>query len=128
MVLSVIAGLFIFLGGIALLFVGAILAALLAFLPVPLGVDPVGTINLLGTLGIVFGLVDVALGVMMFVKPALTKVFGAIVLVVSLLSILALGGFFVGMILGLVGGILGIIFKPEPVMAAYPAPAAPPMQ
>lgn len=131
MVLSVIGGLFILLGGIALLFVGAILAAIMgAFLGSFsfLGPDPVAIVNTMGILGVVFGLIDVALGVVMFVKPGLSKILGAVVLVVSLASIIGLGGFILGLILGVVGGILGIAWKPSPAAAAayQPAMAPPP--
>jgi len=132
MVLSVVGGIFILLGGITLLFVGAILAALLgAFVGSFsfLGPDPIAIVNTMGILGVVFGLIDMALGIVMFVKPGLSKVLGAVVLVVSLVSIIALGGFFLGLILGVVGGILGLLWKPSPeATAAYQPAMAPPPQ
>jgi hypothetical protein len=129
MVLSVIGGFFILLGGVALLFLGALVGALLSGLSiVPLGADPVAMLNTLGALGILFGLIDVALGVVMFIKPGLSKILGAVVLVVSLASIVSLGGFFLGLILGLVGGIMALIWKPNVAPAAYAPAMAPPTQ
>ncbi len=60
-------------------------------------------------------------GFVMLMRPTTAKGLGVLVLILSLVSFIAGGGFlFVGLVLGVVGGILGIIFKP----GAVPAPSA----
>jgi len=126
MVLSAIGGLFILMGGIALIFIGAFIAALLgAMMPIPLGTDPDAMIYMLGALGVGLGLGIMALGIVMFIKPKLSKIFGIVIVVLSIASIIAAGGFFLGLTLGVVGGILGLLFKAQPETAPQYA-AAPP--
>lgn len=47
-------------------------------------------------------------------------------IVLSFASIVAAGGFCLGLILAVVGGILGIVFKHAPEAAQYPGPVSPP--
>ena len=63
--------------------------------------------------GLICGLLVVVGAIMLVKKPQRHKIWGAMVLVFSLLSIIGTaGGIFIGLLLGLVGGILGIIWKP----------------
>ncbi len=126
-VLSLIGGIFILLGGaliaaIAGMFSGAF--SMLGFGDFGLGVA------LLGSLGLIFGLIIIIGGVMMYVRPQQHVMWGVIVLVLSIVSIpFSLAGFIIGFILALVGGILGLVFKPQAPMAApYAPPMAPPPQ
>ncbi len=125
MVLSAIGGLFILIGGIVLLPIGAFIAALLgAILPVFLWTGPVAMVNTLGAaIGIGLGLSVMALGIVMFIKPKLSKNLGIAVLVLSIATIVTGGGFFLGLILGVVGGIFGLDFKGHPTMEPQPVPA-----
>lgn len=120
-VLSIIGGVFILLAGLVLMAIGAWLDFLLGVTGLTFGL-PVTT---LGILGLVLGLVIIVLGVMLLMKPEMHLVFGVLILVLSLVSVISLGGFFIGLILGLVGGILGIVFKPTPPMMAAPMPPPP---
>jgi hypothetical protein len=59
-------------------------------------------------LGIIAGTLVVVFSISMHSKPADRKLFGVLVLAFSLLSLTGMGGFFVGAILGLVGGVLAL--------------------
>ncbi|MEE9236971.1 MAG: DUF6114 domain-containing protein [Thermoplasmata archaeon] len=116
MVLSIIGGLFILLGGALYLAIAGFLEGLIVLGGETLDIDPVLWIQVLGAIGIVIGIVIMVGGVMMYSRPASSTIWGVIILVLSLVSIIAAGGFFIGLILGLVGGILGIVFKPAPAV------------
>ncbi len=128
MVLSVIGGLFIILIGAVILWIASLFESLLEGLIFvggeTLNVDPVLWIQILGgVFGVAFGLIILIGGIVMFIKPGASTAMGVIILILSLASVLSTGGLFIGMILGLVGGILGIVFKPSSPM---PAPRATP--
>jgi len=68
----------------------------------------------------------VLLGVLVMTQPQFRVFYGVITLAISVYSLLGvnLGGFGVGMILGVVGGILAVSWMPRPAVdAAEPAPA-----
>lgn len=122
-VLSLIGGIFLILGAMIWFVVGA----LFSFFPT-LGLG----FATLGTIGLVLALIVIVGGVMMFMKPEQHTAWGAIILILSFVSIpFTFAGVIIGFILTLVGGILGLVFKPTPMMptAAYaPPPMAPPPQ
>jgi hypothetical protein len=66
----------------------------------------------IGIWGIVCGIVILAGSYMLYSRPASHVAWGVIILVFSLLSIFEGGGFVIGMILGVIGGILAIVQKP----------------
>src|SRR5256712_4391617 len=115
-VLSLLAGIFILLGGALLAAIGA---AIFAFVPA------VGLV--FGVVGLVFGILVLVGAVMLYTHPDQHVTWGVIILVFSILSIFtALGGFLIGLILGIIGGALAIAWKPRAVMfpgygAGYPA-------
>ncbi len=102
-VLSLLAGIFILLGGAVLAAIGAAISAFL------------------------FGIIVLVGAIMLYTHPEQHVTWGVIVLVFSILSIFtSLGGFLVGLVLGIVGGALGIAWKPQPVpfpgyLAGYPS-------
>src|SRR5438552_13417977 len=62
-------------------------------------------------------------GFMLYSKPTNAKMWGVIVLILSIISwVTALGGFFIGFLLGLIGGILALTFKPAMAPGAMPPP------
>jgi hypothetical protein len=65
----------------------------------------------LAALGIVSGIV-ILVGAVMITQPAKTSTWGAMIFAFSMVSLVGMGGFFVGSILGMVGGILAIAWKP----------------
>jgi len=121
-------------GGIFILLGGALIAALAATfggLFNLLGMGDFGLgVALLGSLGLVFGLIVIIGGVMLYLKPQQHVMWGAIVLIFAIVSIpFSIAGFLIGFILALIGGILGLVFKPTAPMAApYAPPMAPPPQ
>ena len=68
----------------------------------------------LGVLGLIFGLIVIISALMLNNKPEQHSTWGTLIIVFSVLSIFgsAMGGFGIGLILGLIGGILGVTWKP----------------
>ncbi len=123
-VLSLIGGIFVILGALLWISIGAFLS----FLSLGIGLNT----TMMGVLGLIFGLIVIVGGVMMYTKPQQHVMWGAIVLILAIVSIpFSFAGLLIGFILALIGGILGLVFKPAPAVpaAAYaPPPMAPPPQ
>lgn len=68
----------------------------------------------LGIAGILFGLVVMIGALMLYNNPTQHSTWGLVILIFSVLSILgsAMGGFGLGLILGLIGGGLALTWKP----------------
>ena len=131
-VLSIIGGIFILLGGVAMFALAGFVALFPDLIPGlgSLEIDPVLLLNIIGGLGVVIGLVIVAGGFLMYSRPRSSTSWGVLILILSIVIFFVPPfGFFLGFILGLVGGILGIVFKPTapaaPVEAPPPAAPAP---
>ncbi len=109
-VLAFIGAIFILIGGILMAAVGALVAELF----------PV--VGALLALGLVIGIIVLISAVMLYVNPEHKVAWGVITIVFSIISFFfnILGGFIVGMILGIVGGALGIAWKPSPPVAPSP--------
>jgi hypothetical protein len=119
MVLSLIGGLFVIFGGATLAFAGSIIGSF----NFTGAASASQTVLALGIVGVLMGLIMVVGGVMLYSKPASAKMWGVIVLVLSIISwVTALGGFFIGFLLGLIGGILALTFKPTMAPGAMPPP------
>ncbi|MGI0071218.1 MAG: DUF6114 domain-containing protein [Thermoplasmata archaeon] len=115
MILSIIGGVFILLGGLAEVAIGSFVSAF------SFGVVG-GSIVLFGALGVILGILIIVFGVMIHQSPQHHAIYGAIVLVLAIVSLTSfLGGFILGFILALIGGILGIVWKPTMVFQAAPA-------
>ena len=70
-------------------------------------------ISFAGMLGIIFGLVVIVSAIMLNRRPVQHTTCGILILVFSILGIFGgLGGYLVGLILGIVGGALAIAWKP----------------
>ncbi len=81
------------------------------------------TVTAVGIIGIIMGIIVIVGGVMMKSKPDKAKMWGAVVVVFSILSwFTAVGGLVVGFLLGLAGGIMAIRFKPSTASTPPPAP------
>ncbi len=63
------------------------------------------------TVGIVCGIVILVAAIMLYNHPHETKSWGTVILIVSIISLIGLGGFFVGAILGIVGGVLALTWS-----------------
>ena len=70
--------------------------------------------GMFGIAGIIFGIAVIVSALMLYDNPAHHSTWGLVILIFSLLSIFgsAMGGFGVGLILGLIGGILALTWKP----------------
>ncbi len=62
--------------------------------------------------GLVAGIVVLVGSVLLYSRPRQTSSWGILILVFSVLSLFGMGGFFIGAILGLVGGALALDWKP----------------
>ena len=119
MVLSLIGGLFVIFGGAALAFAGSLIGS---FNVTGAG-SASSTVLALGIVGVIMGIIMVVGGFMLYSKPTSAKMWGVIVLILSIISwVTALGGFFIGFLLGLIGGILALTFKPTMAPGAMPPP------
>lgn len=102
-----VGGILIIIGGLVVAVLGAILGALAT-----LSIGGVGALaGLAGIVGIIFGILVIVFGQRMYRDPG-NQAWAVLVILFSLLSFIgAAGGFVIGAILGLVGGILGLVSK-----------------
>ena len=82
-----------------------------------------------------FGLIILYFAMKLKSNPRSAKAYGILILVFALISFIGGGGFYIGAILALVGGILAIVWNPpaqaapgygQPMMPAAPGWGAPP--
>lgn len=110
-------------GGVMIFIAGLVLAALASF-----AAAVTGNAGLLafGWFGSICGILIIAFAVAFHSRPKFAKIGGALVIVFAIASIpFTFGGFVVGFVLAIIGGILAIIWKPAPPPApAQPAPVA----
>lgn len=66
----------------------------------------------LSLVGLVAGILVIIGAVMLNARPADHTTWGTLILVFSLISFLGMGGFFLGAILGIVGGALALAWQP----------------
>ena len=72
-----------------------------------------GFAYVLAVVGLVSGVLVVVGSVMMYTRPSQSQLWAAVVLGFSVVSILGgFGGFVVGPVLGVVGGVLGLTWRP----------------
>ncbi len=104
-VLSLIAGIFIVIGALVFMSIGAIFS----WVPVA-GL----AVFLYGLVGLLWGVLVLIGAFMMYSKPDQAKTGGVMVLIFSILSIFgAAAGLVIGFILGIIGGALGIAWSPK---------------
>ncbi len=72
-----------------------------------------GFVEGIGLFGLATGAIVLASSMLLIAMPSQSKAWGALILVFSVLSLLGLGGFLVGAILGIVGGVLTLRWKPS---------------
>jgi hypothetical protein len=113
-------------GGILIILCGMLLASVASFilpyvdyrnLTIPAGITNLpglvsGAVTLVGVFGLFSGVIVLASAVMVRVYPDMRKTWGVLMLVFSVLSFFGLGGFVVGAILGIAGGIMTLTWRP----------------
>ncbi len=72
-----------------------------------------GFIGTMGVLGLVSGIIVLASALMLQRNMESKSMWSALIIIFSVVSFLGLGGFFVGGILGVIGGILALTWKPQ---------------
>jgi hypothetical protein len=98
-VLTIFGGLFILGGGVIFAILGAIFALF-------------GFVSNVFLLGLLVGFLTILVGVLMLVVPSAHAVWGVLAIVFAFVSLpVALGGFVIGFLLALIGGILSLTWK-----------------
>jgi hypothetical protein len=72
-----------------------------------------GFVTVIGAVSIISGLLILISGILMYFKPGKTKLLSIIVIIFSFPSLIVGGGFLIGFALSLIGGIIGLLNKPE---------------
>ncbi len=109
LVLSLIGGILILIGGIGTLWLAGQVGGLTALNPLAGIMGSLVAVG--GAVGVVFGIIIMALGALLWKKPNKHVAFGVVILALSIISLIDGGGFILGFILGLVGGILALVWK-----------------
>jgi hypothetical protein len=126
-VVTLIGGILILLDGLYLLAVSAFVSTVSSAYGVSIpGVS--GLFEALAAVGLIFGLIILIGAIMMWRNPSSAKMWGIVVILLGLISIISGGGFILGLILALVGGILALVWHPPAAAqtAWSSAPTAPP--
>ncbi|MGD0329879.1 MAG: DUF6114 domain-containing protein [Nitrososphaeria archaeon] len=74
---------------------------------------PFGSMVGLSLIGLMSGVLVIIAAVMLDTRPSEHTIWGIIVLVFSIISFLGMGGFFVGAILGIIGGAFALSWRPS---------------
>jgi hypothetical protein len=80
-----------------------------------------GILTAVGLSGLISGLIVLGSGVMLRTNPRHSVVFGVLMLVFSVLSFFGTGGFVIGAILGIIGGILTLSWRRPVVVPTVPS-------
>ncbi|MEU6426044.1 DUF6114 domain-containing protein [Microbispora sp. NPDC046973] len=106
-----------------------VLAAGLELLSIPFATQALPLVIQSGTVGATYliALVLIILGLMIWLQPGQRAFLGVVAVLVSIASFVYanLGGFLIGMLLGLVGGALAVAWAPAEATEAGAAPAGP---
>lgn len=76
-----------------------------------------GITAVVGTFGLLSGVIVMVSGILLRTMPSQRSVWGVLILVFSVLSFFGFGGFIIGAILGVVGGVMALRWKPSPATA-----------
>jgi MFS family permease len=120
-ILSLIGGIFVLSGGIILLALGTVLSMF------TFGLGFLGF--LAGIIGIIWGILIIIIAIRLKSDPSNHMTYGILLIMFSILSFFgAIGGFVIGFILTLIGGIMAIIYNPSPQPYVLPQPPQQPPQ
>jgi len=120
-ILALIGGMIIILGGAIFIGVAAyVIPNLNLNVTVPQGIPPSslpglisGVLTVMGAFGLVCGAIVLVSATMLLAKVGQRRIWGILILVFSVLSFIGLGGFVLGAVLGITGGILALRWKPS---------------
>lgn len=73
---------------------------------------PLGFMSGLSIIGLIAGIVVIIGAMMLNARPADHMTWGTIILVFSVISLLGMGGFYVGALIGIAGGALALSWRP----------------
>jgi hypothetical protein len=121
-ILALVGGIIIILGGAFLVFASAFVLPNVNFsnpaIPQGLSSSAIhalvsGVVGVMGAFGLVTGAVVLVSAIMLLANVGQRRTWGILALVFSILSFVGFGGFIVGAILGIAGGILTLRWKPS---------------
>ena len=72
-------------------------------------------------LGLISGLIVLGSGIILRIKPGQSVVFGVLILVFSVVSFFGTGGFVIGAVLGIIGGIMTLRWRRPVALAEAPS-------
>ncbi len=75
---------------------------------------------IIGIVGVVFGLIVIIGGVMLYQNPASHTMWGVIILILAIIDFPGLWGFGIGSLLAFVGAILALVYKPAMAPSMMP--------
>jgi len=73
-----------------------------------------GIIGAVGSFGLVSGIIVLVSGILLRTNPSQRTMLGVLIIVFSVVSFFGSGGFVIGAILGIIGGIMALTWKPSP--------------
>jgi len=123
-ILSLIGSIFMILGGVVFVGVAAFVLPHLNYgnMTLPQGFNRTalpglisGVVGVMGGFGLVCGAVVLISATMLLAKVGQRRTWGILILIFSVLSFIGLGGFIIGAILGIAGGVLTLRWKPPAV-------------
>ena len=126
---SVAGSILVIIGGLLMLLVGAFVAFVISSIVSSFHIGGTTVLSSVLVLGPVFGLIVIIVGVLAIAAPDLKILWGVLAIVFAVLSLFstAIGGFFLGFILALVGGILILVKTAPPPPTPMYQPMAPSM-
>ena len=71
------------------------------------------TLYTLTAIGLILGILVLLVAIMLHIKPVHKKVWGILIVVFSIPSVVTGGGFIIGFIFGIIGGTLSLSRKPD---------------
>lgn len=120
-ILALVGGVLIMLGGVLFLFVSTVIIPHVDFgnVTTPSHFNSAnissiasGVVGTMGAFGLVCGILVLISSILLLANLGQPRTWGVVMLIFSVLSFLGLGGFVVGAILGIVGSVLTLRWKP----------------
>jgi|SRR5271157_2082614 len=112
--LSLIGGILIILEGFLVIVAGLLLSAVIGS-DIPGASAAAAFVVGFGLIGVIFGLLIVFWAFRLKSNPGSARTMGILIIVFSVISLVGGGGFYIGSILALIGGILAVIWHPTMV-------------